>query len=73
MSFLSQNKKKLIKNLVIQINSFIVDILINGFFVVIVFVDTKCVLYDIVNDKCVKHFDISRVFIQFCFFERCRR
>ena len=40
MSSSYQNKKKPIKKFVVQINSFIVDILINGFFVVITFVDT---------------------------------
>ena len=46
-----QNKKKSIKDFVVQINSFIVDISINEFFIIIVFVDTKCFLYDIVNNK----------------------
>ena len=66
MLFSYQNKKKPIKNLVVQINSFVVDILINKFFVVIAFVDIKCFLYNIVNDKFIWHFNILRVFIQFC-------
>ena len=65
MSFSYQNKKKSIKNSVVQIDLFIVDILINGFFVVIAFFDIKCFLYNIVNDMFIQRFNISRVFIQF--------
>ena len=53
MLFLYQNKKNPKKIYVLQINSFIVDILINGFSVVIVFVYIKCFFYNIVNDKFV--------------------
>ena len=72
MSFSYRNKKKPLKNSFIQINSFILDILNNGFFVVIAFVDIKYISYNIVNDKFVWHFNISHVFIQFCFLKNVK-
>ena len=65
MSSLYQNKKKPIKISVVQISSFIVDILIIELFTVISFVDIKCFSYNTVNDKFVRYFNIFCVFMQF--------